>query len=119
MTYIIGSAGAAVPSAPVSRETMERARRLAAAVFAADTRSDLAEIALRGGGDDFPEVRVAASILDRLGDQLSRYEEALRIYADPGFWDEEALPGGPLALHDKGEVAKNVLAGKRPFFHRD
>lgn len=96
----------------------EHARAFAAEVLAAGGRGDLAEIVRRGAGDDFPEVRAAASALGVLASRLQQQAEALRFYADPAFWDDD-LPGGPLAFHDKGEMARNVLAGRRPFYHRD
>jgi hypothetical protein len=101
-----------------SDETLVQARALAADMLAAGARGDLAEIVRRGAGDDFPEVAAAAAALGALADQLRRQDEALRCYADPAFWDDD-LPGGPLAWHDKGEMARNVLAGRRPFHHRD
>lgn len=71
-----------------------------------------------GEGDDFPETRVAADLLAVQVGLLARYEEALDQYADRGFWDE-TMPGGPLALHDGGLMARNVLGGRPAFFHRD
>ena len=94
------------------------ARRFAAEVLEASSRADLARIVLRGDGDDFPEVKAALAALDRLHERIARQDEALRVYADPDFWEDD-LPNGSLALHDRGEVARNALAGKRPFFHRD
>lgn len=102
----------------IARTAVEQARAFAAAVLAAGAREDLAGIVRRGDGDDFPEVLAAAAVLGGLADQLRRQAEALRFYADPGFWEDD-LPGGPLAGHDKGEMARNVLAGRRPFYHRD
>jgi len=94
------------------------ARGFAAEVLAAGGRDDLADMIRRGDGDDFPEVRAAMAALGGLSDRLGQHAEALRVYADPGFWDDD-LPGGSLACHDKGEVARNVLTGRRPFHHRD
>jgi hypothetical protein len=71
-----------------------------------------------GGADDFPEIRAATAWLEREATQSDRYESALRQYADPGFWDD-MTPGGVLALHDGGEMARNVLAGRPAFDHRD
>lgn len=101
-----------------ARQSFEHARAFAAEVLAASGREDLAEIVRRGAGDDFPEVHAAAAALDSLAGRLREQAEALRFYADPAFWDDD-LPGGPLAFHDKGEMARNVLAGRRPFYHRD
>ncbi|MXO99603.1 hypothetical protein GRI97_11450 [Altererythrobacter xixiisoli] len=81
-------------------------------------RDDLAALVAAGEGDDFPEVRSAAAALRGLGDVLTRYEAALRQYAEADFWDDD-WPGGALARHDHGEMARNVLNGRPPFFHRD
>lgn len=99
-------------------DSLALARAFAADVLAAGGRGDLAAIVKHGGGDDFPEVAAAASALGNLADRLRRQGEALACYADPAFWEDD-LPGGPLAWHDKGEMARNVLAGRRPFHHRD
>ena len=101
-----------------SHEAVEQARAFAAEVLVADAREDLAEIVRRGGGDDFPRGRGSLRRPGRLSDRLRQHAEALRVYADPDFWEDD-LPGGPLACHDKGEIARNVLAGRRPFHHRD
>ena len=95
-----------------------QARELAAIVLRASGRADLAEVALRGQGDDFPEVRGALTALAKFADCSFRFEEALQLYSEESFWDDD-LPGGALAMHDRGEIARNVLAGRRPFFHRD
>ena len=99
-------------------DAITRARAFAAEVLAAGARDDLAEIVRRGGGDDFPEVTAAIAVLGGLSDRLRQHAEALRVYADPDFWDDD-LPGGPLAHHDRGEIARNALAGRRPFHHPD
>ncbi|SLK04088.1 hypothetical protein SAMN06295987_104339 [Novosphingobium mathurense] len=99
-------------------DLLVRAREAAARYFDGLDRSDLSRLALGGGGDDLSEVQVAASLLKAEEERLSRYEGALRQYADRDFWDE-TMPGGPLALHDGGEMARNVLAGRAAFFHRD
>ena len=115
-TSSIREIGGGADSAP--RRDLASARALAAGVFQRASRPDLADAALRGGGDDFPEVLAAAEILSVLGERLRRQEDALRFYGDASTWDDD-LPGGPMALHDRGEAARNVLAGNRPFFHRD
>lgn len=97
---------------------IDQARRFAADYLAGVGRSDLAPLVLAGGGDDFPEVASAMDLLNRQAEQSARQQQALRAYADPGFWDDD-LPGGSLASHDKGEIARNVLAGLPPFHHRD
>ena len=73
---------------------------------------------LDGEGDDFAETKMAMVMLQSVSGQLARYEQALRQYADKGFWDA-TTSGGALALHDGGEMARNVLAGKPAFYHRD
>jgi hypothetical protein len=71
-----------------------------------------------GNAGDFPEISTATALLAQHAGRLERYESALRQYADPGFWDD-MTPGGPLALHDGGDMARNVLAGRPAFDHRD
>jgi hypothetical protein len=95
-----------------------QAREAVARYFTDLDRPDLSRLVLDGDGDDFPEMQMAASLLGTQSQRIARYEDALGQYADPGFWDE-GTPGGPLALHDIGEMARNVLAGKSAFFHRD
>lgn len=111
-----GFLDAAVP--PPTRAALKEAREIAGELFAAASRSDLAALARRGDGDDFTEVAVLAAILQKRADRAAQQEQALRWYADESFWDDQ-LPGGSLALHDRGEIARNVLAGRRPFYHRD
>lgn len=96
----------------------QQARQLAASCFAALDRPDLARLVLDGDGDDFAETKMAMAMLQSVSGQLVRYEHALRQYADESFWDTSAS-GGALALHDGGEMARNVLAGKPAFYHRD
>lgn len=96
----------------------EQARELAAAFLNGMRRQDLATMILAGGGDDFPEVLTALALLEAQAVRSERHEAALRAYADAEFWDD-TLPGGSLASHDKGEMARNVLMGRPPFFHRD
>lgn len=94
------------------------ARELVAVVYAAIDRADLSRIVGEGHGDDFPEVRKAATLLRRHAQDMAQYRTALIQYAEPAFWDE-SLPGGALAFHDKGEMAANVLKGMPAFSHRD
>jgi hypothetical protein len=94
------------------------AREFAADWFEAAGRPDLSRMVRGGEGDDFAEVRSAARLLTVQAEHLARYENALAQYADAEFWDD-AFPGGPLALHDGGEMARNVLEGRPAFFHRD
>lgn len=94
------------------------ARQFVADNFTAMNRADLARLVMDGEGDDFAEIAAATQLLTAQFEALARYAVALAQYADPGFWDD-SLPGGALALHDSGEMARNVLCGKPAFFHRD
>lgn len=94
------------------------ARTFAADYMKAAGREDLSTLVRQGAGDDFPEVGLADDLLAAHARLLQRYEEALAQYADLGFWDD-ATPGGALVLHDNGQMARNVLAGRPAFFHRD
>jgi hypothetical protein len=94
------------------------AARLVADLYDAIDRPDLSGMIRAGGADDFPEIRAAAALLEQDAGRLAQYEAALLQYADPGFWDD-MTPGGMLALHDGGEMARNVLAGRPAFYHRD
>lgn len=94
------------------------AARLVSDFYDAINRPDLSEQIRAGKADDFPEIRSAAVLLNNETTRIDRYEEALAQYADPSFWDER-ISGGPLALFDGGEMARNVLAGRPAFFHRD
>lgn len=97
---------------------LDLAERLVADIYDAISRPDLSGMIRSGNAEDFPEIRTAAAWLERDAGQLARYESALRQYADPGFWDD-TTPGGVLALHDNGDMARNVLAGRPAFNHRD
>jgi len=97
---------------------IKRARGVAAGYFDELKRHDLSRVVLDGSGDDLPEVQMVANLLSGEAERLLRYETALKQYADPEFWDD-AMPGGALAMHDSGEMARNVLAGRTAFFHRD
>ncbi|WP_206244645.1 hypothetical protein [Novosphingobium terrae] len=99
-------------------EGLNLAARLVADMYDAINRPDLSGMIRAGGADDFPEIKAASSWLEQDAGRLARYESALRQYADPGFWDD-MTPGGALALHDGGEMARNVLAGRPAFDHRD
>lgn len=94
------------------------AARLVADMYDAIHRPDLSGMIRSGKAEDFPEIATAAALLAQDEARLHRYESALRQYADPGFWDE-MMPGGVLALHDGGDMARNVLAGRPAFDHRD
>lgn len=94
------------------------ARAFVAAFYEGLQRQDLAAMVRGGEGDDFPEVTLAKVMLQERSVRLAHMEDALRQYADPDFWDDDA-PGGSLAAHDRGEMAANVLLGKPAFFHRD
>lgn len=85
--------------------------RVAAAAWLASTgRLHDAAIVEAGGGDDFPEVRLAAFLLGRSTGDRTRLESALRCYADPEFWDAD-IPEATLAFYDQGEIARLALAG--------
>lgn len=94
------------------------AASLVADIYEAINRSDLSGMIRAGDAEDFPEIKATAARLGKHAVLLERYESALRQYADPGFWDE-MTPGGALALHDGGDMARNVLAGRPAFNHRD
>ncbi len=114
---IPGSAKADRLTGPV--ETMlQQAREAAAELLTQAGRADLAATVLAGRGDDFPEVAGALAALRQFGRRLAHYDSALRQYAEADFWDDD-MPGGALARHDRGEMARNVLNGKPAFFHRD
>lgn len=109
------------PEAALPRPTpavLKEAREIAGELFAAASRPDLAALVRNGDGDDFTEVMVLARILQKRVDRSAQQDQALHLYADESFWDDQ-LPGGSLALHDRGEIARNVLAGRGPFYHRD
>lgn len=92
-----------------------QAREFAAVFLDGMRRQDLAMMVRSGEGDDFPEVVSAAALLENFVANIAHHDEALRLYADASFWDDE-LPGGSLASHDKGQMARNVLAGRSPFY---
>lgn len=94
------------------------ARAIVAQVLRATGRAGDAVLVEAGGADDFPEVATARSLLAEVVTRQQRLEAGLACYADEGFWDD-ALPGGALAAHDRGEIARNVLAGRAIFAHRD
>lgn len=104
-------------NAPAST-SLSLAARIVADVYDAINRPDLAAMIRAGDAKDFPEIATTAALLTQNAGQMARYESALRQYADPGFWDTMA-PGGALALYDGGEMARNVLAGRPAFDHRD
>ena len=59
------------------------------------------------------------ALLRQGGDELGRYERALRSYADPGFWEAEIVEATP-AYHDQGLIARAALDGRELFeLHRD
>lgn len=101
-----------------ARATIADARRFVAVFFQGLRRTDLAEIVLAGGGDDFPEVQAAVALIEDDRARHAERERALRLYAGADFWDD-TLPGGSLAWHDRGEMARNVLSGRDAFYHGD
>lgn len=94
------------------------ARAIVAQVLRATGRAADAVLVEAGGADDFPEMAAARRLLSAVEARQRRLEAGLACYADAGFWDD-ALPGGALASHDRGEIARNVLAGRPIFGHRD
>ena len=109
---------AARTAGPATSRILLEARKFAASVLRSHGRPDLSQIVIDGGGDDFPEVEASYALVEAFASKLSRMEEALRIYADPDFW-EDGQGTASLALLDLGEMARNVLAGRPPFYHRD
>jgi hypothetical protein len=105
-------------SGAVPATLVKLARDFGADYFAAINRADLAGMVRAGKADDFPEIQAAIALLRAHADKIARYEDALAQYADPALWDQ-AMPGGPLAIHDSGEMARNVLQGRPAFYHRD
>jgi hypothetical protein len=97
---------------------IDLAARLVSDLYDAINRPDLSGMIREGKGEDFPEIKAAAALLEEETVRLDRYETALRQYADPGFWDGIGS-GAPLAVYDGGEMARNVLAGRPAFYHRD
>jgi len=91
-----------------------QAREFAATFLDGMRRADLAAMVRAGAGDDFPEVASAMALIGEQAGRVRHYEEALQAYADREFWDDD-LPGGALANHDRGQMARNVLAGLPPF----
>lgn len=103
----------------MSANLLDQARDLAATVLLDQGKNVDAGIIRQGGGDDFPEVRLALALYRASRAQLQRYEHALRTYADASFWDA-AIPEATLAYHDQGTVARAALDGKDLFqLHRD
>lgn len=105
-------------SSLVTSSALAAARELVAQMFNSLRRTDLGALVAAGEADDFPEVVLATALMQEQADQMARQFDALRQYADPAFWDDDT-PGGPLAAHDRGEMARNVLLGRPAFFHRD
>lgn len=103
---------------PGNGSARDLAAHLVADIYDGIGRRDLAGMIRAGQADDFPEIAAAAALLSGQAARIARYESALRQYADPDLWDD-ATPGGMLALHDAGEMARNVLAGRPAFHHRD
>ncbi len=98
---------------------LHQARELAARLLAARGQEVDAGIVRHGGGDDFPEVRLALALQKANRAQLQRYERALRTYADASFWDAD-IPEATLAYYDQGAVARAALDGRDLFeLHRD
>lgn len=92
---------------------LTEARRLAAMFLTNQGQEQNARIVASGNGDDFPEVQAIHLTLSEQADRMTRYEQALDCYARDDFWED--ISGGSLAEHDRGEMARNVLAGRTPF----
>lgn len=115
--------GCRVNEKPVASQTTEisiaLARQVAAAYLDGLGRSNDARIVTNGGGDDFPEVRIALAAGQAAQRRAALLERALRCYADPSFWDAEGADAS-LAHHDLGEIARSALLGKEHYAqHRD
>lgn len=102
----------------MSAEVLLQSREFVATFLDGMRRSDLAAMVRAGAGDDFPEVMLAQSLMQDWAARADRHQDALRQYAAADFWDDDT-PGGSLALHDRGTMAINALAGKPAFYHRD
>jgi hypothetical protein len=114
----INMSGSLASTATGKGRGIKLAARLVSDLYDAINRPDLSGMIREGKADDFPEVKTAAALLEQETVRLDRYEVALRQYADPGFW-EGIGSGSPLAVYDGGEMARNVLAGRPAFYHRD
>jgi len=98
---------------------LARAREAAAAYLSGRGQVLDADIVRRGGGDDFPEVRIALALARQQQDAHGRYERALRSYADADFWEGE-IAEAALAFYDRGAIARAALDGREAFeTHRD
>jgi hypothetical protein len=89
------------------------ARKIVAHHLEAAGRPYEAKIVARGGGDDFPEVIVAARALRSMSAELERLKRSLSAYADAGFWGNGDCHTA-LAFHDQGEIAREALMGRDP-----
>ncbi|MGF7146481.1 hypothetical protein FHS96_000090 [Sphingomonas zeicaulis] len=98
--------------------TADPARAIVAELLRATGRAGDAALVEAGGAEDFPELVAARQVLGTVLARQQRLEAGLACYADDAFWDD-GLPGGALAGHDRGEIARNVLAGRAIFAHRD
>jgi hypothetical protein len=108
----------AISKGVTAQNGLNLAAHVVSSIYDAINRPDLSGMIRNGEADDFPEIKATAALLAEEKSRLDRYEVALSQYADPGFWDE-AGPGGALAQYDSGEMARNVLAGRAAFYHRD
>ncbi|GFE77435.1 hypothetical protein [Novosphingobium sp. TCA1] len=110
--------GSVSSTSPRNAKGINLAARLVSDLYDAINRPDLSGMIRSGKAEDFPEIKTAAALLEAESVRLERYEVALRQYADPGFWDGIGS-STPLAVYDGGEMARNVLAGRPAFYHRD
>jgi len=93
------------------------ARSIAAGFLEAQGQAPLAAAVRAGGGDDFPEVKIAIAALRVHGRELQRLRAALANYAESDFWDA-STPEAALAYYDHGAIARDALAGREQT-HRD
>jgi hypothetical protein len=101
------------------RSLLEKARAIASDFWEEQGQTAQAAIVRSGGGDDFPEVRVAMLALRSCQTSIERYRHALSNYAEDDFGDAE-IPETTLAFHDRGELARLTLEGRDPLYpHRD
>jgi len=87
------------------------ARAVAAAFLESHGQEPLGAAVRAGGGDDFPEMKIALAALRMHQRELERLRTALACYAEPDFW-EANVSEATLAYHDHGTIARDALAGR-------
>ena len=90
-----------------------QARRIVEAHLAASGQAEMAHIVACGEGDDFPEIALALRAVSQAMDLIARMTRTLGAYADHDFWGEGDCHAS-LAFHDRGEFARQTLAGEDP-----